>query len=303
MFPSRGHTVKLTDASKLPLVEALREALSLGDARVVYYAPDNSIFYIEVERRGRAGCIALLKGVQRLEGPLCLEELRRRLPGNQGTIELIQLDPERVRTDFLTYITALLPQGRRDIERLIAEAGGAAPSQQAPPQPPAAAAPQQPAAQPATPPAATPQQPGTLPAAAPAGPSAAAAAPLPAAGATTATTAAVAGFRATLQGLGLRVGEHFDPLAAAVVVSAGREVEAATPGRSCLEILADIGLLARNVLVDCRGDGARVLAYVDSSKKTMQLLYLDDEGPAAVGEDAIPGASKLTGRIVRVFVY
>jgi len=115
---------------------------------------------------------------------------------------------------------------------------------------------------------------------------------------------AVTGFRASLQRLGLRVGGHFDPLAAAVVVAAGREVEAAAPGRNCLEVLADIGLLARNVLVDCHGDGSRVLALVDSAKRLMQLLYLDErDGSASVGEEAVSYTARVTGKVVRVFVY
>jgi len=102
LFVSRGHTVKLTDVSRLSLREALMEILQRKDTRLIYY-----------------GCVARLHDGTMLYGPICLQRLAQYLDTKEGVIEIAQLDAERVHTDLLTVPQSLLPLGVHDIERLI----------------------------------------------------------------------------------------------------------------------------------------------------------------------------------------
>ena len=113
MFISRGRSLKIKSTSDLPVAEALREALDIGDARVSLYAADGSRIHVEVSSEGRAGCVAETpKGV--VEGPECLH-LFWKAGEKGGVVEVIQLTPEQTRLDLDSRPDSLLPRGVEDL--------------------------------------------------------------------------------------------------------------------------------------------------------------------------------------------
>ncbi len=277
LFVSRGHTVKLTDASRLSLREALREILQRKDTRVIYYATDNSVYEVEVSSRGRAGCVARLHDGTMLYGPICLQRLAQYLDTKEGVIEIAQLDAERVRTDLLTVPQSLLPLGVRDIERLISQPA-------AQPQSLASRA-QTAAGHPA--PAVAPPAPIPAP-----GPAAAVATPPP---------AAVQDYVNMLSRRGIRVVDSFNVLSAAAVAVAGKEVSAAGATRPCLDLVSDLVVLRGRVLMDCLSAGKRLLAHMDAAAGKLELLYSEGESVYA-GLRAVEKAIDMKPDEVRVFV-
>ncbi len=113
MFISRGRSLKIKSTRDLPVAEALREALDIGDARVSLYAADGSRIYVEVSSEGRAGCVAETpKGV--VEGPECLH-LFWEAGEKGGVVEVIQLTPEQTKLDLDSRPDSLLPRGVEDL--------------------------------------------------------------------------------------------------------------------------------------------------------------------------------------------
>jgi len=274
-FVSRGHTVKLKNVSELPLGEALRELISLGDARLVFYAPDGSVFQVEVSSRGRAGCVAQLRGGRVLYGTQCLRELAKHLSSKEGVVELIELDAARVRTDLLSLPQSILPMGVRDVEKLASGGAEAAP------------APRQPTT-PAPPPAAR-------EAAAPRAPLVLEEAPL-------AARPAIQQHLALLSRRGMRPGNVFNVLAAAVVAVEGKEVAAQGAARPCLDIVADIALLRGRALIDCRAGDERVLVLLDPSRGRVEALYSGGGDNVYTGIPALERAAQLRPVEVKVFL-
>ncbi len=293
MYVSRGHTVKLTDASRLPLDEAIRELLRMGDARLVYYAPDGSVYELEVSSRGRAGCVAQLPGGRVLYGTECLQSLAKHLHTRQGVIELVELDAQRVRTDFITLPQSLLPMGVEEVRRLIGEAQ---PARQQPQQPRAAAPAAQAAPAPAAPAAATAQ-----PAAAPAQLAAVPAAPAPGVAGAPTVSEQLRGYLNSFERRGLRPGDSFNLLAAAAVAVSGREVEAQGAARPCLDIVSDLLVLRGRAVVDCRGDGARIVVLLDTARGRVEAL-LQRGDREATGLPALEEAARLRPDAVKVFL-
>jgi len=292
MYVSRGHTVKLTDASRLPLGEAIRELLRMGDARLVFYAPDGSVYELEVSSRGRAGCVAQLPGGRVLYGTECLQSLAKHLRSQQGVIELIELDAQRVRTDFITLPQSLLPMGVEEVRRLV---GGG----QAAPQP------QQPAPRPQPAPAERGAAAAAAPAAAPQPPAAAQPVQLPApapgvAGAPT-VSQQLRAYLDSFERRGLRPRDSFNILAAAAVAVSGREVEAQGTARPCLDIVSDILVLRGRAVVDCRGDGARVVVLLDTARGRVEAL-LQRGDREATGLSALEEAARIRPDAVKVFL-
>ncbi len=273
LFVSRGHTVKLTDASRLPLREALREVLQRRDMRLIYYATDNSVYEVEVSSRGRAGCVARLRDGTMLYGPICLQRLAQYLDAREGVIEIVQLDAERVRTDLLTVPQSLLPLGVRDIERLISQPTASRTRTAAGPAAPAAA-----------PPAPIP-------------------APGPAAAAAVATPppAAVQDYVNMLSRRGIRIVDGFNVLSAAAVAAAGKEVSAAGAARPCLDLVSDLVVLRGRVLMDCLSAGKRLLAHIDAAAGKLELLYSEGENVYS-GLRAVEKALGMKPDEVRVFM-
>jgi len=276
LFVSRGRTVKLTNVSDLPLPEAIRELIKLGDARLVYYAPDGSVFQVETSRRGRAGCVAQMKDGRVLYGTQCLRELARHLSSTEGVVELIELDAARVRTDLLSLPQSILPMGVKDVERLAAGGAGAEP--RAVPAPAAAEA-----------------RPGEEPAP-------------PAASAPAAVAVPLAGVQQVLQQhlallsrRGLRLGDVFNVLAAGVVAVAGKEVAAQGAARPCLDIVADIAMLRGRALVDCKAGNERVTVLLDPVRGRVEALYSSGDY-VYTGIHALERAAQLRPLEVRVFL-
>ena len=297
MYVSRGHTVKLTDASRLPLDEAIRELLRMGDARLVYYAPDGSVYELEVSSRGRAGCVAQLPGGRVLYGTECLQSLAKHLHSRQGVIELVELDAQRVRTDFITLPQSLLPMGVEEVRRLIGEAQPARQQPQAAapaapsPQPRQAAATAAPAA--AAPPAAQ--------AAAPAQPAPVPAPPAPGVAGAPTVSEQLRAYLSSFERRGLRPSDSFNILAAAAVAVSGREVEAQGTARPCLDIVSDLLVLRGRAVVDCRGDGARIVVLLDTARGRVEAL-LQRGDREATGLPALEEAARLRPDAVKVFL-
>jgi len=272
LFASRGRTVKLTNVSELPLADALRELARLGDARLVYYAPDGTVFQVETSRRGRAGCVAQTSGGRVIYGPQCLRELAKHLSSSEGVVELIELDAARVRTDLLSLPQSILPMGVRDVERLAAG--------KAPEAGPAAA-----------PPAAMTQPPRSAPQAAPV-----AVAPV-----ATRVQQALRQHLALLARRGLRLSDAFNVLAAGVVAVAGKEVAAQGAARPCLDIVADIAALRGRALVDCKADGERLTVLLDPLRGRVEALYSRGDD-LHTGLTALEKAAQLRPLEVKVFL-
>jgi hypothetical protein len=269
LFVSRGRTVRLTTVSDLPLREALRELIELGDARLVYYAPDGSVYQVEVSKRGRAGCVAQLRGGRVLYTTQCLRELAKYLDTQEGVVELIELDAARVRTDLLSLPQSILPMGVRDVEALT---GGAAGGGE-----------EKPAAAPAAPPEAPTPAPVAL-----------AAAP--------GTVQQVLQQHLTLLARrGMRLSDTFNVLAAGVVAVAGKEVAAQDAARPCLDIVADIAMLRGRALIDCRSRDERIIVLLDSARGKMEALYTHGDA-TYTGLPAMERAAQLRPSEVRVFL-
>ena len=267
--------MKLTNVFDFPLADALRELLRLGDARLVYYAPDGSVYQIEVSRRGRAGCVAQLRGGRVLYASQCLSEFAKHLNSKDGVVELIELDAARVRTDLLSVPQSILPMGVKDIEGLLG--GGATGAQEA-----ATGAAEARAA--AATPAPAPSPPSPVITAAP-----------------TTLQQVLQQHLSLLARRGMRLGDTFNVLAAGVIAVAGKEVAAQGAARPCLDIVSDIAMLRGRALIDCRAGEERIIVLLDPLRGRVEVLYTHGDA-AYTGLPAMEKAAGLRPTEVKVFL-
>ena len=276
MYTTIGRVLRVTDASRFPLTSALAWALRLGDARLVYRAPDGRIFQLDLARDGRAGCISVGRGM--LQGRPCLQELARFASARSGTIEIIQLSPQLVNVDLRSWPQSIIPGGVEEVRRAFglapAARPAAAPQPAAPPPRPAAAAAQ---------PAAAPARPAAMPAARPAPPppAAAPAVRLPA---------------------GYQLVEEFSHLAAAAIAIRGEELSAHVEGKTCTDAVIDaLPAIPGRAYIVCRTERGSLHVLVEG-KRVSAVYEPGDGGPLLAGAEALARASREGAREARVYI-
>jgi len=275
LFVTRGYTLRLVDASRLPLRNAIVETIKLGYARLVYYAPHGFTFYLEVSRDGKAGCIAVRSRGMPLYGQQCLQELAKFLDAKQGTIEIIKLSDDRVRIDFQAAPSSIIPGGVAAVAQLVGLH-----SQQT--GPPAAQATQTRQVRPMGP--ARVQQPAT-----------------PQLRLATMHSPASSMYAAIVRRRGFEIGDIFNILAASAIALRGQEIGVRTAGRTCIDILDELLTVNARLYMMCRGEHGELHVYSDPSPRRIELLLISGE-ETLVGERALEGAARLQAEEVRVYV-
>jgi hypothetical protein len=266
LYTTIGRVLRVSDASRFPLTTAILWALRLGDARVVYRAPDGRIFQLDLARDGRAGCIAVGRGM--LQGRDCLRELTRFLSVRSGTMEIVQLTPQLVNIDLKSWPQSVIPGGVAEVRRLLTPTSPATPpapsaSQQATPQP-----------QPAVPP--RPQPPAV-------------ARPTPSRVAVKLPP-------------GYQLVETFNPLAAAAIAVKGEKLSAHVAGRTCTDSIVDTlpAILGRAYIV-CHSDNGSLHVIVEG-KRVVAIYESKGDGQLFTGMEALEKAASEEAREARVYI-
>jgi len=268
LYTTIGKVLRVIDTSRYSLRAAIAWALRFGDARIVYRAPDGRILQLDHARDGKAGCIAVGRGM--LQGRDCLRELARHMDAKSGTIEVIQLTPQLVNLDLKTWPRSIIPGGVAEVRQVLGLAGPAQPTTT----PAVLTALQQPARQPPQP-VAKPTVPG------------------PPEAVVKPTVRLPPDYQ---------LADTFNHLAAAAIAVKGEKLTAHVAGRSCTDSVIDaLSALPGRAYIVCRSEHGSLHVVVEG-RRVAALYESNSDGQLLLGMEALERAAGEEAREARVYI-